>query len=54
MQLGQAGQNMNGALGAYGVSNNAYGTTLQNPQKTWGTLVGPAIGGAAGAAAKFA
>lgn len=54
MQTQQAGQNVQGALGAYGAANNAYGTDLQNPQKTWGPLVGGALAGAAGAGAKFA
>jgi hypothetical protein len=52
LQLGQSSQNMQGALGAYGLADNAYGTILQNPQKTYGTLIGPAIGGLAGGLAK--
>lgn len=48
-----AGSQMQGALGAYGLANNAYGTNLQNPQQTWAKLAGGAIGGAAGGAAKF-
>lgn len=54
LQLGQSGQNMQGALGMGGLSNQGYGTVLGNPQKTWGSLIGGALGGAAGAAAKFA
>jgi hypothetical protein len=53
LQLGQSGQNMQGALGMAGLSNAGYGTDLQNPYKTWGSIIGPAIGGAAGAVAKF-
>lgn len=54
MQMQQSGQNINGALGFAQNANNAYGTDLQNPQKTIGSLVGGSIGGLAGAAAKFA
>lgn len=53
LQLGQSGQNMQGALGAGALTNSAYGTDLQNPQKTWGALAGGAISGGAAAAAKF-
>lgn len=54
LQLQQSGQNLEGA-GQFGqLSNSGYGTDLQNPQKTWGSLVGGSLGGIAGAAAKFA
>jgi len=40
MQLGQSGQNLQGALGMAQNANNAYGTNLGNPQKTWGGMIG--------------
>ena len=53
MQMQQAGQNIQGA-GAFGqLANYGLGTDLQNPQKTWGSLIGGALGGAAGAGGKF-
>lgn len=53
LQLGQAGQNLQGTLGGYGVSNQGYGVALGNPQKTWGQLLqqGLAAGGQAAVAA---
>jgi hypothetical protein len=54
LQTTQSGQNMQGALGAYGASNGAYGNIMGNPQKTWGSLALGALGGAAAAGAKFA
>ncbi len=48
MQMQQSGQNLQGALGMGQMSNAAYGTDLQNPQKTWGNIVGGALGGLAG------
>lgn len=48
MQMQQSGQNMQGALGFGGLANNAYGTELQNPQKTFGSMLGGALGGLAG------
>lgn len=54
MQMQQAGMNLQGAGQFGGLSNSAYGTNLQNPQKTWGPYVAGALGGAAGAGAKFA
>lgn len=51
-QLGQSGQNMQGTLGGYGAANNAYGTAVGNPQKTWGTMTQGAIGGFAAGLAK--
>lgn len=48
LQAQQSGQNLQGALGAAGLSNNAYGTDLGNPQKTWGQLAGGLLGGASG------
>jgi hypothetical protein len=51
LQTTQSGQNINGAIGAYGASNQAYGTNLQNkPQSWWQGVVGPLVGGAMGAA----
>jgi hypothetical protein len=45
MQMQQSGQNLNGALQAAQLSNNAYGTNLENPQKTIGSMVGGSMGG---------
>lgn len=54
MQMQQAGQNLQGA-GQFGdLSNSAYGTVLGKPQNTYGSMLGGFIGGATGAAAKFA
>jgi hypothetical protein len=58
MQMGQAQMNQQGALGAYNAASNAYGqanqalgTNLQNPQKSWwDKVIAPmASGGAQGA-----
>lgn len=35
LQLGQSGQNLQGTLGGYGASNQAYGTALGTPEKNW-------------------
>lgn len=58
LNLGMRGQDLqgtlggyNGATGAYGASAGAYGSAMQNPQKTWGPIVGGAIGGLASYAA---
>ncbi len=48
LQLGQSGQDLQMGLGGYGLANQAYGTTLGNPQKTWGGILGGAVGGFAG------
>lgn len=53
MQMQQSGQNLNGALQAAQLSNGAYGTDLVNPQRTAGQFIGGALGGIAGAAARF-
>ena len=52
LQLGQSGQNMQGALGGYGASNQAYGAALGTPQQTLAPMLGAGIGGAAAALAK--
>ncbi len=49
MQLGQSGQDVQAGLGGYGAANQGYGTALGNPEKTWGSMLGGAIGGAASA-----
>jgi len=51
MQMQQSGQNMQGALGAYQGQNQAYGSTLQTPQKGVGNMFGGGIGGVVGALA---
>lgn len=47
LQLGQSGQNLQGALGGYNAATGAWGQALGNPQKTWGSVLGGALGGAA-------
>lgn len=54
LQAQQAQMNMQGALGAYGGVNQAYGSILGTPQQTWGQYALGALGGAAAAGAKFA
>lgn len=60
LQLGQSGQDLQYGLQGYGLANNAYGgatnaygQALQNPQKSWGSLMGGGLGGAAGAIASL-
>lgn len=53
LQLGQSGQNLQGALGMAQNANNAYGTNLGNPQNTWGKTIGGALGGGAGGIGRF-
>ena len=52
LQLGQSGQNLQGALGGYGVANQGYGNALGTPQQGIGPMVQSAVGGAAAAAVK--
>lgn len=50
LQLGQSGQNLQGALGGFGAANQGYGYAVQNPQKTAGDLLMKAIAGGGNAA----
>lgn len=52
LQLGMRGQDLQGTLGGYNGAAGAYGAAMGNPQKTWGSYLGPAISGAAAAAVK--
>ncbi len=45
MQLGQSGQDINAGLGGFNAANQGYGQALGNPQKTWGGMLGGALGG---------
>lgn len=48
LQLGQSGQNMQGALGGYNAATGAYGAALGTPQKTWGSTIQGAINAGTG------
>lgn len=48
--MGQLG--VNAATGGYGAANAGYGSALANPQKTFGGMLGGALGGLAAAAVK--
>lgn len=39
LQLGQAGQNLQGALGGYGAGMSGYGMALNKPQNTGGQMI---------------
>ncbi len=49
MQLGQQGQDIQAGLGGFGAANQGWGAAMGTPEKTWGGMLGGAIGGAASA-----